>query len=239
MEAKLNVQLLEYTPNPERMVAAAARLCYSPDDAHKLMENMTQERVEKFIQKLESLGHGSVFEHINFTFSVSGISRVLSHQLVRHRIASYSQRSQRYNDESNPLVIIPPSILNCPEAIDEFDSIIMHIAQAYDRMVRFGIPKEDARYVLANASETKIVITMNARTLFNFFIHRCCLRAQWEIRALAYEMLRLVKEAAPNVFRRAGAHCTKGYCPEGNLTCGKVPTLAQLIESHENKAGNN
>lgn len=231
--SKLNCVLMAHTPNPESVVAAAARLCYSSDDAMTLMNNMTPEKVESFIEKLESLGHESPFEHVNWTFSVEGVSRVLTHQLVRHRIASYSQRSMRYVNEKHAEVIIPPSIANNPEALKRFNLICEMIDGAYIQLTEFGIPKEDARYALSNATETKIVLTMNTRTLYNFFHHRCCSRAQWEIRAMATEMLRLVKEVAPNMFRHAGASCVKGYCPEGSMCCGKAPTMKMLLDAYK------
>ena len=233
MESKLNCVLMAHTPDPERVVAAAARLCYSADDAMTLMNNMIPEKVDAFITKLESLGHESPFEHVNWTFSVEGVSRVLTHQLVRHRLASYSQRSMRYVSEKHAEVVIPPSIANDPKALKAFQCMIEMIDNTYGELVELGVPKEDARYVLSNATETKIVLTMNTRTLYNFFHHRCCNRAQWEIRALANLMLNQVKEVAPNMFRHAGASCVKGYCPEATMCCGKAPTLQQLLEVYK------
>ena len=232
MQTTLNCNLLAHTPDPERVVAAAARLCYSKSDAATLMQNMTQNKVESFVRKLESLGHDSPFEHVSFTFGVDGVSRVLTHQNTRHRMASYSQQSQRYVTADEFDYIIPPTISNNSEALMEFVTMMDRIQRSYDRLCNLGVPKEDARYVLPNAAETKIVITMNARSLFNFFHHRCCVRAQWEIRQLANTMLSQVTEVAPNIFRHAGANCKKGVCPEGAMSCGAAPTLESILQNH-------
>lgn len=233
MQTKLECVLMTHTPDPERVVAAAARLCYSADDAMTLMENMTAANVESFVTKLESLGHESPFEHTSFTFAIQGVSRVLTHQLVRHRIASYSQRSMRYCSEVDADFIMPPTVAALPEAAAKFENLMRFLNESYQELTALGIPKEDARFALSNATETKIVVTMNARTLYSFFHHRCCARAQWEIRALANMMLSQVKAVGPNMFRHAGASCVKGYCPEATMCCGRAPTLAMLIEGYE------
>ena len=184
----IKVKLLEHTPHPERVVAMAARLCYSAAGAEELAEKMTDEQVEKLVDKIIQMGHASTMEHVSFTFGIEGVSRVLTHQLVRHRLASYSQQSQRYVAEHDFEYILPPSIAERPEASERFKALMENIQQAYNDLVEAGVPKEDARYVLANATETKIVVTMNARSLMHFFNLRCCNRAQWEIRELAYKM---------------------------------------------------
>lgn len=225
----MKVELLSYTPNSEELVASAARLCYSQDDIEEIMKKMEGESGKKLIEKLLSLGHQSPFEHISFSFGVSGVSRALTHQLVRHRIASYSQKSQRYVAEKEFEYITPPSIKRNPQALEEYQQLMTKIGETYERLVELGIQKEDARYTLPNGCETKIIVTMNARSLFNFFQHRGCTRAQWEIRILANEMLKQVKEIAPNIFKYAGASCdTMGYCPEGTMSCGKAPTLGDI-----------
>lgn len=225
----IKVKLLEYTPEPERVVAMAARLCYSPSGAEELAKKMTDEQVEKLVTKMVQLGHASTMEHVSFTFGIEGISRVLTHQLVRHRLASYSQQSQRYVAEHDFEYIIPPSIVHKPEAKERFERLMSNIREAYDELASMGVPKEDARYVLSNATETKIVVTMNARSLMHFFNLRCCFRAQWEIRALAYTMLAEVKKVAPILFKNAGASCVStGWCPEGDMTCGKLEQMLTL-----------
>ena len=225
----IKVKLLEHTPHPERVVAMAARLCYSAAGAEELAEKMTDEQVEKLVDKIIQMGHASTMEHVSFTFGIEGVSRVLTHQLVRHRLASYSQQSQRYVAEHDFEYILPPSIAERPEASERFKALMENIQQAYNDLVESGVPKEDARYVLANATETKIVVTMNARSLMHFFNLRCCNRAQWEIRELAYKMLAEAKAVAPLLFKNAGASCVAtGHCPEGAMTCGKFAEMTKM-----------
>ena len=221
-DVMIEVTLLEHTPEPERVVAMAARLCYSPAGAAELKEKLPEKRVAEMVEMLVNLGHASTLEHVSFTFGIEGVSRVLTHQLVRHRLASYSQQSQRYVAAHDFAYVTPPSIAAVPEAMERFDALMRSIRETYDAFTALGIPKEDARYALANAAETKIVVTMNARSLLHFFNLRCCNRAQWEIRALACKMLAEAKKAAPLLFRNAGASCVQfGRCPEGKMTCGK------------------
>lgn len=227
----LKVKLIKYTQEPERAVAMAARLCYSPCGAEELEQKMTDEQVEKLVQKIISLGHASTLEHVTFTFAIEGVSRVLTHQLVRHRIASYSQQSQRYVSEHDFEYIMPPSIEQNSAAREKFTALMDKIRETYDELSKMNIPKEDARYVLANATETKILATFNARSLLNFFSLRCCNRAQWEIRQMAYMMLAEVKKAAPLLFKNAGAACVRtGRCPEGAMTCGRLKEMLKLRE---------
>ncbi|MCE5285295.1 MAG: FAD-dependent thymidylate synthase [Pelosinus sp.] len=219
----MQVKLISYTPNPDRAVATAMRLCYSPVGAEELMEQMTESQVAKLVDKVVGMGHTSTIEHASFTFAVEGVSRVLTHQLVRHRIASYSQQSQRYVKEHDFEYILPPSIAARPEAKAKFAALMENIRGTYDQLVEAGIPAEDARYVLANATETKIVVTMNARALLNFFSERCCFRAQWEIRQMASLMLKEVQKVSPQLFKNAGPTCvTQGVCREGAMSCGRV-----------------
>jgi len=221
MSAK--VKLICHTPEPERTVAMAARLCYSPVGAEQLADNMKPEQVNALVRKIVDLGHASTLEHVTFTFAIEGVSRVLTHQLVRHRIASYSQQSQRYVGEHDFEYILPPSIAGNQEAEKIFDDLMGTIRQTYDRLTELGVHKEDARYCLANATETKIVVTMNARALLHFFQLRCCARAQWEIRSLAELMLQEVRRVAPLLFAKAGPTCeTDGICGEGDLGCGRI-----------------
>ncbi len=218
----MKVTLLSYTPDPEKVVAAAARLCYSPDDADVLYDGMTDKKVQSFLGKLIELGHLSPIEHVSFTFAVAGVSRVLSHQMVRHRIASYSQKSQRYVCEDDFDYIVPPSIAADSEAYLIYKEQMAKIQEAYRALLKVA-HQEDARYVLPNACETKFVFTMNARSLLNFFQLRCCERAQWEIRALAEAIYKEVKKVAPTLFSLAGPACvSKGSCPEGAMTCGRM-----------------
>ncbi|RJQ54613.1 MAG: FAD-dependent thymidylate synthase [Nitrospiraceae bacterium] len=230
-EAKLKVILLRHTPNPEETVAMAAKLCYSPSDITSLKDKIEARDQKAFVEKLVKMGHMSPIEHATFTFAVEGISRACSHQLVRHRLASYSQQSQRYvSEEAGFDYIIPPSVRDDKEMKKLFVSFMDEAQNAYNNMVKKlndkGIKGEsanqDARFILPNAAETKIMVTMNARELLHFFHQRCCNRAQWEIRQMAEEMLKLVKKAAPTLFYKAGPGCLHTPCPEGDYSCGKI-----------------
>ena len=217
----MNVELLYHTPNPERAIATAARLCYAPVGASELMETMPPERVASVLSTIMKSGHFSTLEHVSYTFAIDGVSRALTHQLVRHRLASFNQQSQRYVKFKNGLETIKPeSVAQDAEANALFDEIIGQTKDAYAKLLDMGIPAEDARYVLPNAAETKIVVTMNVRELLHFFGVRCCNRAQWEIRDLAHKMLELARPTAPYVFADAGAPCVRSGCPEGKMTCG-------------------
>lgn len=226
----INVALLRHTPDPEIACATAARLCYSPADIETIQEKMTLEGAEKLIGKILSIGHTSILEHASFTFGVEGISRACSHQLVRHRVASYSQQSQRYVafDEGDfPLVI--PATISTKHRQKIYQEAMDACAAAYRELVADGVPAEDARYVLPNATETKIIISMNARELLHFFSIRCCNRAQWEIRDMSDQMLLLAKRAAPILFAKAGPGCLWGSCPEGSMCCG-IPRIRAEFE---------
>ncbi len=217
----MQVELLYHTPNPQRAVASAARLCYAPVGATELMETMSDEAVLKILGVIMKSGHYSTLEHASYTFAVDGVSRALTHQLVRHRLASYSQQSQRYvSFDENISIVKPESVQDGAEKEQVFDGAIKLVVEAYLKLLEAGVPAEDARYLLPNAVETKIVVTMNIRELLHFFTLRCCRRAQWEIRELADRMLVLVKETAPYIFLDAGASCVRGSCSEGNMTCG-------------------
>lgn len=217
----MQVELLYHTPDPERAIATAARLCYAPVGAAELMETMPDERVKSVLGTIMRSGHFSTLEHASYTFAVDGVSRALTHQLVRHRLASFNQQSQRYVKFTNGLETIKPeTVAASPEAEQIFDEAIEAAKEAYGKLVELGIPAEDARYLLPNAAETKIVITMNVRELLHFFDVRCCNRAQWEIRELAHKMLELARPTAPFVFADAGAPCVHGVCTEGKMTCG-------------------
>lgn len=221
----MRVELIQYTPEPEKVVAAAARLCYSSDSVAELCERLDDEKVAAFVRRLRDMGHLSPFEHVSFQFSIDGVSRALSHQLVRHRIASYSQRSQRYVEERGFEFVVPPSVARKPEVLSKFEGIMSRLQEDYRELLNC-LPAEDARYVLPNACTTSLMATFNARSLLNFFEHRTCNRAQWEIRFLADRMLELVREVAPNLFSEAGPTCvTQGVCRQGTYSCGKLKSL--------------
>lgn len=235
---QLKVKLIEHTPNPEKVIAAAAKLCYSSVGIDEIQKNLDGESAIKFLNMLMSYGHESPVEHVSFTFAVEGVSRSLTHQLVRHRLASYSQQSQRYVRLNQFEYIIPPEIEKDENAKKIFIDTMESSQKSYSKLTNILKEKyikggmdlvsaekksiEDARYVFPNACETKIIFTMNARSLINFFRHRCCNRAQWEIRGLANEMLKEVKEVAPILFKNCGPSCINGNCPEGRMSCGKI-----------------
>ncbi|SDC21488.1 MULTISPECIES: FAD-dependent thymidylate synthase [unclassified Candidatus Frackibacter] len=231
-ETNLNIKLINYTPNPERTVAAAARLCYSPVGANKLVEEMTDKEIEDLLAIILGNRHYSTLEHVSFTFAIEGISRVTSHQLVRHRLASYSQQSQRYVREKEQFdYIIPDKIKGDKELVEIFEENMWQQQQKYDELTKKLMENgyqekeaiEAARYLLPNATETKIVVSMNARSLLHFFEVRCCERAQKEIRKMAREMLRQVKDIAPIIFNSAGPLCeTERRCKEGKMSCGRL-----------------
>lgn len=234
----MEVKLLRHTSEPEKTVATAARLCYSPSSFEQLFDTIKDNEVKELLTFLIKSGHHSAIEHANFTFAIGGISRVTSHQLVRHRLASYSQQSQRYVkfkpvDEiiSSSDYIIPFSIKKNKRLKKRYEEIMKIIATAYQEFLEAKIPAEDARYLLPNATATKIIVTMNARELRHFFSLRCCNRAQWEIRKMAYKMLSEVLKVAPILFEDAGPSCWRGPCPEGKMSCGKPPKRSEVLNS--------
>jgi len=241
----VKVFLLAHTPNPEHTVAAAAKLCYSSSKINELNNNLTNDKAASFVEMLSEIGHESPIEHASFTFGIEGVSRSLLAQITRHRMASFSGKSQRYVREGAFEYITPPEIAAVPEALALYNEIMAEDQKKYDRLAEILKEKhietflregkdqktaerlaekkaiEDARFVLPNSCETQMVMTMNARSLHNFFRHRCCKRAQWEIQEIANQMLELVCEVAPNLFKNAGPSCLSGKCPEGKMSCGK------------------
>ncbi len=254
------VTLLAYTPEPEKLVAAAAKLCYSSSSPQTLMDGLTPEKTESFLEMLQTIGHESPIEHVSFTFGIEGVSRSLLAQITRHRIASYSVQSQRYVREKDFQYVTPPEIAAIPEALELYEQTMTQIGESYDRLAAMLKQKhtetlmaggmeekaaarkaekmaiEDARFVLPNACDTQMVVTMNARSLYNFFRHRCCNRAQWEIREVAYQMLALVHEVAPTLFQNAGAPCICGNCPEGKMSCGHPDEVRAYDAMRKGKA---
>ena len=250
-ETTLRVELLAHTPDPVPLIYAAFRQCYHAGFVADMWPRLLAGEIDTATQKqfvadiLES-GHTSPIEHVSLTFAIAGVSRALTHQLVRHRIASYSQQSQRYVDGKDFNYIVPPSIAKKPAALKRFTACMAEISAAYNDLSELlaegAAPdadkaasakakekvRQDARFVLPQAAETRLIMTMNCRSLLNFFEERCCLRAQWEIRALANSMLGLAKAAVPVIFDQAGPKCERlGYCPEGaQFTCGRMPRRA-------------
>ncbi|MDZ4179723.1 MAG: FAD-dependent thymidylate synthase [Coriobacteriia bacterium] len=217
----MDVRLLFHTPEPERAVAVAARLCYAPVGAAELMEEMDPDSVRRVLRTIMNSGHFSALEHASYTFAIDGVSRALTHQLVRHRLASYNQQSQRYvSYTDDPSFIIPPAVDADPQLRQAFLDACASAFLSYRELIEAGVAAEDARYLLPNAMETKIAVSMNIRELLHFFELRCCKRAQWEIRDLALRMLELAEPTAPYIFMDAGASCRRGPCREGKMTCG-------------------
>ena len=266
----LKVKIIAHTPEPDKVVAQAGKLCYSAVGVDEITQKLTEEEIARYVNMLANIGHESPLEHVSFTFAIEGISRACTHQIVRHRIASYSQQSQRYVKLEQFEYIIPPAIEKNPEAKRIFIEAMERDQKAYDELVDLLLEDilidkhaadygscireilkenpdvapdrskvldlyaekffedyrkaekqaiEDARYVFPNACETKIVITMNARSLLHFFNVRCCNRAQWEIREMATEMLKECKKIAPALFKKAGPDCVYGKCGEGKMSC--------------------
>jgi len=238
------VKLLSMTPHALAVIYTACRQCYSDGWADEIFAKavrgeIPKEKQEELVRRVLASGHESVCEHVSFTFAISGISRACSHQLVRHRIASYSQQSQRYVKANNFYYIIPPTIAKRPHLKELFEKTMQQLQAAYNEIVaaleKEGIKGEkahqDARFLLPNACETRIVVTMNCRSLLNFFALRCCERAQWEIRAVANAMLKICKEKLPAVFEKAGPKCERlGYCPEGKHSCGRRPLKEEVLK---------
>lgn len=242
----MKVKLIAHTPDPEKLVAAAAKNCYSSTDVDSVLEGLTPEKTESFVHMLSEIGHESPIEHVSFTFAIEGVSRSLLAQITRHRMASYSVQSQRYVREHGFEYVVPPEIDKIPAAREQFIRAMEEDQRTYEaltatlmegyvqELLAQGVPEkqahrraekraiEDARYVLPNACTTRIVMTANARSLQNFFRLRCCNRAQWEIRALAEEMYRLVYAVAPTLFGHSGPACVDGVCTEGKMSCGQA-----------------
>lgn len=228
--SSLKVELLQYNDQSESIVSTAAKLCYSASDIKSLKSKIKKNDQTDFIANIADMGHLSVFEHISFTFAVEGVSRALTHQLVRHRVASYSQQSQRYVRSTGGFNhIIPSTIKSNRLAKEKFDKLMKDISSIYDELLDLGVAAEDARYILPNAAETKIIITMNARELLHFFSIRSCNRAQWEIRELSDKMLSLVYNVAPTIFERSGPSCVRGRCSEGKFNCGHAKEVRERI----------
>lgn len=250
----MKVQLLTHTPNPEKIIACAAKLCYSASSLDSLYDSISEDGAKKFVDMLSKLGHESPIEHISFTFGIEGVSRALLAQITRHRIASFSVQSQRYVNESEFSFVTPPNIEGDPEASALFKESMERDLSDYckltdilkknhiKRLLAEGFDEkeaektaeksaiEDARFVLPNACATKMILTMNARSLLHFFELRCCNRAQWEIRKLATEMLKLVLPVAPTLFSGAGPSCVRGGCKEGKMSCRKSDEVRKYYQ---------
>lgn len=250
----MKVKLLTHTKDPEKTVAAAAKLCYSKSDISTLMDGLTDEKVANFLEKLSNLGHASPLEHASFTFGIEGVSRSFLAQISRHRIASFSVQSQRYVDMDNADHVVPKEIYDAGYSVvrlyeesvknsfNNYNELKEELTKKYiaEGMKESPAKKkaqEDARYLLPEACCTRMIVTMNARELNHFFNLRCCNRASREIREVAEEMLKLVYPVAPHLFKSAGPSCVCGACPEGNMSCGKAKEMREkynIIKNGEN-----
>lgn len=250
----MKVKLLTHTKDPEKTVAAAAKLCYSKSDISTLMDGLTDEKVANFLEKLSNLGHASPLEHASFTFGIEGVSRSFLAQISRHRIASFSVQSQRYVDMDNADHVVPKEIYDAGYSVvrlyeesvknsfNNYNELKKELTKKYiaEGMKESPAKKkaqEDARYLLPEACCTRMIVTMNARELNHFFNLRCCNRASREIREVAEEMLKLVYPVAPHLFKSAGPSCVCGACPEGNMSCGKAKEMREkynIIKNGEN-----
>lgn len=218
----MKVKLLAYTKNPEQIVAAAIRQCYSQLGPGELKKKIDKENRERLINQVMASGHSSTLEHASFSFGVEEISRVTETQLVRHRIASYSVQSGRYVKRADVKYTIPPAILKNKKLTGKYKKYLKNANDFYNELIFLGVAVEDARYCQPQSLQTKVVVTMNARSLLHFFELRCCDRAQWEIRVMALKMLSEVRKVAPTIFAKAGPSClSQKICWEGERNCGK------------------
>lgn len=248
------VTLITHTPMPEQTIASAAKLCYSPSSIDTIMDGLDKEKSESFVNMLSEIGHESPIEHASFTFGIEGVSRSFLAQVTRHRMASFSVQSQRYVPEAQFEFVLPPEIEKIPAAKAEFLRAMEEDQKTYDKLTDIlkekyynrylldGVAEsqasrkaekqaiEDARFVLPNACCTKMICTMNARSLMNFFSLRCCNRAQWEIRDVAEQMLKLCVQTAPALFKKAGPACVRGGCSEGKMSCGRTKEVRAFFK---------
>jgi thymidylate synthase (FAD) len=217
------VKLLRYTPDPELVCATAALTSSKRHSASEILQEITEDKARKIVERVIGLGHYSIIEHAYFTFSIEEVSRAMTHQLVRHRMASYIEQSQRYvKYDDLKQFIVPKTIAENKEAKKIYEDTLTQVSETYRKLLNLGVSKEDARFILPNAAKTNILVTMNARGLRHFFNLRCCARAQWEIREVAIDMLKQVKHVAPGLFQNSGPFCVQfGYCAEKEL---KPPT---------------
>lgn len=220
----MKVRLLHHTPSPKEFIGNIASICYDSIPSEKIVDHCFDS------------GHESVLEHVTFTFKIEGVSRALTHQLVRHRIASPTQRSQRYVVEDCFDYVVPPTLRTNTEIECEYHALLQHIQEFYNKAVQHGIPAEDARYILPNATVSTIVITMNLRSLINFMHLRLCQHSQWEIRELAREMAFYVGSVAPELTRFLEPECIHlGYCRQ-RKSCGLMPLKKKVLEGKKGEA---
>jgi thymidylate synthase (FAD) len=226
----IQVKLISYPEEAELIAKMAGLICYSGEKVFEEIKDKASLKTDEYLEAIIKSGHLSILEHNVFVFYVSGISRVTSHQLVRKRIASFSQQSQRYVSAEN-FEYITPDEINKSTFGEKYKEIVNQTHELYQEMVNNGIPKEDARYILPSATSTQLIVSMNGHSLIDLLVRRICERSQWEIRELAEMMLEEVKMVAPAIFKNLGAFCDfYGYCPENSHSCGRMPTIDELKE---------
>ena len=229
----IQVKLISYPKETDLIAKMAAAICYSGGHDYEEIRADAEKKPAEYLSKIVKNGHLSILEHNVYVFYVSGLSRVASHQLVRKRIASYSQQSQRYVDAKNFKAVIPETIDKSP-FIDLYNEKLEECSNLYQKMVDGGIPKEDARFILPGATTTQLIVSMNAHSLVDFFVQRLCVRSQWEIRRLAEIMLIEAQKVSPLIFKDLGAYCDfYGYCPENDKSCGRIKTLKEILENSD------
>ena len=223
----IEVKLISYTPNPVQAIETAASTCYD-----------SQPTEGKIMRHCYKSGHHSVLEFADFSFKITGVSRALTHQLVRHRMASYAQRSQRYCKEDGFQTVTPSSVKRNPEALAKYEATIESLKTVYSELLALGIPAEDARMLLPNACATQICVKMNLRELIHFCNERMCTCAQWEIRELARKMAKAVFEVEPELAEYLVPKCEKNkpycFCNESkSRSCGRHPVISEAIKEKE------
>lgn len=233
-QVQQRVELVRHTADGEALLALAAKLCYAGGDLSSLLEKIQKNDQRTFIRKVLAMGHDSVAEHVSFTFLVEGVSRSMLAQLTRHRIASFSVQSQRYVGYENGFgYVVPPAVEALgAEAIEEYAAQMDQMLHWYQAWQKKLGTNEDARFVLPNACETRLLMTMNAREIKHFLELRMCRRAQWEIRRLAETIFALCYAEAPELFADAGPGCLRGACPEGEKTCGQMNAVRAERKAH-------
>lgn len=231
------VEMVSAPDNTLKTVYVACRTCYSEQYPQEIWnDDYSDEKMLKLLTKVMSSGHHSTLEHCQYVFAVSGISRACSHQLVRHRHMSFSQKSQRYVTETSQFeYITPPAIANS-EFVDEYNAFMVKIQDFYSRMVESGIKAEDARFVLPNATSTSMILSLNLREFIHLAGLRLCTNSQHEIRKLVQKMVDLAIEKDRWLDEYLVPKCeVLGYCNEIK-SCGKFPTKNEGLKTHARNA---
>ena len=238
-ETSVHVLLLEKSPHATAMTATAARTCYSANAPDAIVERWKSKPDDmiKTVDRVRSAGHHSTLEHNIYIFGVTGLSRAATHQLVRHRHLQFDQQSQRYLafKHGDFPYVKPKRISSLPHLSERFDGLMTEIGKLYGEMLAAGVPSEDSRFILPNAAASQLVVSGNARAWYEFLTLRTCNMAQWEIREMSFQVLRILKREDPVLFKDAGATCVRGYCnePEGP----RCPRYVAVVRAQLERAG--